>query len=100
MAALYLQMFEEMLEKHRAEFDKFSLIHDAYQQDQSNQELKARFDEIGKPLLYLIQRQENDLCRKMENTNRGKFSAALSDKFMACVRARYPLIDLVGVTIT
>lgn len=100
MAALYIQMFEEMLQKHAAEFVPFAEIHQLYQQNQNDNAIKEKFDQIGKPALNIIERTQNDLCRKMENTNRGKYSSALSDKFMGLVRARFPLIDLVGVTIS
>lgn len=91
-------MFEEMIQKHQAEFDSFQRIHDKYKADQS--QWKDEFDTTGKPLVRIIEETENRLCSRMENTSRGKYSNNLADKFRSLVRTRFPLIDFVGVTIS
>lgn len=98
MAALYQQAYLEMLDKHPAEFAAFREIHDKFKQDQDN--YKVQFDVIGKPVLRIITDTENRLCQKMENSNRSKYAANLAEKFRQTVRGDFPLIDLVGVTIS
>lgn len=97
-AANYLKAYEEMVNKHQSEFAAFAEVHDKFKADQTA--WKEEFDRLGKPLVRIIEDTENRLCMKMENTNRGKYSSNLSDKFRAHVRAHFPLIDFVGVTIS
>lgn len=87
-----------MMLKHQKEFDEFKVVHDKFAKDQTK--WKAKFDELGKPLVRIIEAEENHLCSKMENSGRGNYSASLSDKFRAEIRKTFPLIDLVGVTIS
>ncbi len=89
--------YEEMMQKHREQFEKFKEVHDLYFKDQKTWE--AKFNELGKPLLRIIEEAENRLCSKMEGSGRGNYSANLADKFREEIRKDLPLIDLVGVKI-
>jgi hypothetical protein len=95
---LYRQAFRDLITAHEQLFADFKEVHDKFRKDQDT--WKSDFDRIGKDVLKIIEETENRLCSKMENSNRGKFSNTLSDKFRAEVRAYFPLIDLVGVTIS
>jgi hypothetical protein len=94
----YKKVVEEMIAKHAMEFEKFGEVHNKFKVDQDK--WKKEFDEIGKPLLRIIEDAENRLCYKMEGAGMGKYSGNVSEKFRQEVRNRYPLIDLVGVTIS
>ncbi len=98
-ASLYKKAFEELLEKNSNLFSEFSKIHDLYKKDQSYSN-KVKFDNVGKNILRLIEEKERWLCSRMDSSGHGKYSSVLSDKFRAEARAHFPLIDLVGVTIT
>jgi hypothetical protein len=98
MPALYQQTYAQMLADNPELFTEFRSVHDFYRTDQSK--WQAEFDRVGKQVLKIVEDTEKRLCTKMENSNRGKFSTALSDKFRATVRQAFPLIDLVGVTIS
>ncbi|MEK9201193.1 MAG: hypothetical protein AAB909_04450 [Patescibacteria group bacterium] len=94
----YKQAFEEMLAKHKDEFDQFGLVHDAYLKNQeANQE---RFNEIGKSVRRIVEDTERWLCGKMETAGKGKFSNNVADKFRAEVQARYKAFDMIGVTVS
>lgn len=96
--ALYQQAFQDTLSAYPDEFNDFSNIHAKYSQDQDR--YKADFDRIGKPILDIISRTENKLCSKMEQSGRGKYSAHLAEKFRQEVKSMFPLIDMVGVTVS
>jgi hypothetical protein len=97
-APLYLKAYEDMISSHEEEFARFSEIHARFSEDQDK--WKTKYDEIGKPIQRIISDTENKLCMKMENSGRGKFADSLSDKFRAHVRSNYPLIELIGVTVS
>jgi len=94
----YQESVAQMLARHEKEFEEFSKIHDKYKNE--GDMWKKKFDETGKPILRIIEDTENRLCSKMEGSGRGQYSTNLSDKFRSEVRKRFPLIDLVGVTIS
>ena len=87
-----------MISEHRADFEAFGKIHEAYKKDQ--EKWQTEFDRLGKPLVRIIEQAENKLCSKMENGGKGKFSATLAEKFREEVKKVYPLIDFVGVQIS
>ncbi len=93
----FRQAVEEMVHAHEAEFAEFEKVQALYKQDQTK--YQDKFDEVGKPLVRVIEMTESKLCGKMENGGKGKFSATLADKFRAEVKARFPLIDFVGVKV-
>lgn len=95
---LFAQAFEDMMAKHAHDFARFKEVHDRFKLDP--EKWKAEFDEVGKPIVRIVTEAENRLCSKMENSNRGKFSANLAEKFRAEVKTHFPLIDFVGVTIS
>jgi tRNA A37 N6-isopentenylltransferase MiaA len=93
----YKEAYEEMVVKHQALFEEFKLIHDKYAKDQETWAIK--FDELGKPIIRIIEETENRLCAKMEGSNRGTYSANLADKFRQEVKKYLPYIDMVGVKV-
>lgn len=95
---LYTQAYEDMVAKHADAFAAFKIIHDNFKKDQDT--WKVKFDELGKPLVRIIEDTENRLCQKMEGGVHGKYSANLAEKFRAEVKSHFPLIDFVGVTIS
>jgi hypothetical protein len=97
-AILYKKAYQEMVDKYSEQFLAFSQIHDRFKADQNT--WKDKFDELGLPLVRIISDTENRLCSKMEKSHQGQYSAKLADKFRAEVKAHYPLIELVGVTIS
>lgn len=94
----YQEAVVQMLNRYEKEFADFSKIHDKYKTE--GDKWKAKFDEIGKPVVRIIEDTENRLCSKMEGSGRGQYSSNLSEKFRQEVRKQFPLIDLVGVTIS
>jgi hypothetical protein len=88
----------QMLNRYQKEFEEFARIHDRYKTE--GEKWKSKFDEIGRPVVRIIEETENRLCSKMEGSGRGQYSSNLSEKFRQEVRKRFPLIDLVGVKIS
>ena len=92
---LYQKLFQEMLEGHKDLFARFKDIHDRFAQDQDKH--KKEFNEVGTQVLDVIRKYENILCGKTENSQYGKFSNKLSEKFWTGIRAIFPKIDFVGI---
>lgn len=85
-----------MLETHKGLFAKFRNVHDKY--IRNPQRYQMEFNDVGTKVLVVIRNYENKLCRSTENSQYGKFSTKLSDKFWSGVRTIFPKIDFVGVT--
>ncbi len=84
-----------MLSDHEAEFDAFQNIHDAYALDgKTHQE---EFNRVGEKITDIIRDYESRLCKHSENTQYGKFSSKLSDKYWEEIRKLFPMIDYIGV---
>ena len=86
----YKQAVADLIAAHEAEFDKLNglKIED------------PQFNEIGKPLLRLIEEAENRLCGKMEGGKNGVYSMNLAEKFRQELKTRVPLAHMIGVTIS
>ncbi len=89
------KLFLEMLEGHKDLFARFKDIHDRFAQDQDKH--KKEFNEVGTQVLDVIRKYENILCGKTENSQYGKFSNKLSEKFWTGIHAIFPKIDFVGI---
>jgi hypothetical protein len=89
------KLFLEMTETHKDLFAKFKDIHDLFVQD--HDKYKKEFNEVGSQVVDVVRRYENILCGKTENSQYGKFSNKLSEKFWQAVRTIYPKIDFVGI---
>ncbi len=89
------RLFLEMLEAHKELFSKFKDVHDRFSQDQEG--AKKEFNEVGAQVLEIIRKYENILCKSTENSQYGKFSSKLSEKFWAGIRTIFPKIDFVGI---
>lgn len=88
------EFFQRMLQLNSDQFAAFLEIHQKYQADpETNQK---EFNRIGADTMDIIRDWENRLCGKSENTQYGKFSSGLADKFWGLVRAKFPKIDYVG----
>jgi hypothetical protein len=93
----YKQAFQEMVGKNKELFEKFKEVHDKYVLEP--EKWKAKFDELGRPIVRIIWDAENRLCGKMEGSGRGQYSAGLAEKFKGEIKAYLSLIDMVGVSV-
>lgn len=93
--AKFKEAVKEMWDEHKEEFSEFLILHDNYRQDQKK--WQAEFNEKGKAILDWIQKAENRLCSKQENSGRANYSPQLAEKFREEVKKYLPLIDWVGV---
>ncbi len=84
-----------MMEKHSALFKEFKVVHDQYVENPER--FKAKFNELGNPVVDIIREYENRLCSHSEGGIYSKYSQNLSDKFWAEVRRSFSKIDFVGV---
>lgn len=82
-----------MLEDNEYLFDEFKKLHETYSEE--DPEENDEFHEVGRKVLRVVRRYENELCSKSENSKFGKFSENLSEKFWEQVRAYFPRIDSV-----
>jgi hypothetical protein len=98
MATKYLQMFNEMVEKHEKEFDAFQEIHNKYMKDPKT--WQDKFNDEGMKILDIIRVYENRLCGHMENTKNATYSANLAEKFRSEIKKYLPKLDMIGVKIT
>ena len=84
-----------MIDKYPAEFAAFQDIHDRYA---ANPEaLQTEFNEAGRKIQDIIRDYEDRLCGHSENSQFGKFSSSLADKFWELLRKDFPKIDCVGL---
>lgn len=97
MAAKYLELFNEMVEKHEKEFDVFQQLHDKYEGDPKR--WQGEFNEEGEKIMEIVRVYENRLCGHMENTNNATYSASLAEKFRNEIKRYLPKLDMVGVTL-
>lgn len=94
----FKQYYQKMCQENQALFDQFQFIHDLYKQDRrANQVI---FNEQGKAVRQIIEDWDRRLCGRMERGQNATYSARLSEKFWGEVRARFPMIDFVGATIS
>lgn len=91
----YEKIFQEMLTTNKELFSKFKDVHDLFAEDQDKH--KKEFNEVGSQVLVVVRKYENILCGKTENSQYGKFSNKLSEKFWHGVRMLYPKIDFIGI---
>ncbi len=79
-----------MLLANKELFEKYILLEATYKKDKA---VKDELKQIKEQVLRVIQRNENKLCARSENTNHGMFSTGLADKFWTEVRQEFPCID-------
>lgn len=87
-----------MLEENEALFADFEQIHARY--DLDPQVWQEKFNGVGEPIIELIKKYENKLCRHSEKGQYANFSAGLAEKFWELARKEFPKIDFVGVKIS
>lgn len=92
------QIFNQMLEENQEIFADFEKIHTRY--DLDSKTWQEKFNEIGQPVVELIKKYENKLCRHSEKGKYANFSAGLAEKFWELAREQFPKIDFVGVKIS
>jgi len=91
----YQKYYQLMLSQNKELFDKFRVVHKAYELDpKSNQ---TEFNEIGRDVQDVARDWENRLCSQSEKSSYGKFSTTLSDKFWDEIRKDFPKIDHIGL---
>lgn len=94
----YQEFYQKMIDENSEIFNKFMDLHDSYQKNpDANQN---EYNTIGEKIVKIIRDWERRLCRESERGQYGKFSAGLADKFWSLVRADFPKIDFVGVTVS
>jgi hypothetical protein len=98
MAAKYIEVFNEMVEKYEKEFDTFQVLHDKYEKDP--QKWQDEFNREGIKMMEIVRLYENRLCGHMENTNNATYSAGLAEKFRNEIKRYLPKLDMIGVVIT
>jgi hypothetical protein len=91
----YKQYFQQMVDKHEADFAAFQPIHDGYKQDRKK--WSKQFHSEGQKVVDIIREWEQRLCSGMERGNNAVYSAQLSEKFWGEVKKRFSHIELVGV---
>lgn len=96
MAIKYLEIFDEMVEKHEKEFDAFQELHDKYEKDPRR--WQGEFNREGEKIMEIVRLYENRLCGHMENTNNATYSAGLAEKFRNEIKRYLPKLDMIGVT--
>ena len=94
----YRQMFLTMMEENKEVFDNFMDIHREYTLDQTK--WQKLFNQYGGEVMDIVRNYERKLLGHMESGKYGKFSTAVSDKFMNEVRKVFPKIDFVGVVVS
>ncbi|MBL7036294.1 hypothetical protein ISR94_00400 [Candidatus Microgenomates bacterium] len=98
MATKFKDYFNRMLESEKELFLEFEKMYDRYALDQNG--LQAEFNIEGEKIMDVIRSWETKLCSQSEKAGFGGYTSKLSEKFMAEVRKKYPLIDFVGVIST
>ncbi len=93
----YKQYFKKMCEDNQKEFDAFKVLHDKYRQDKKT--YQEEYNQVGEPILKIIQQQESNLCLAMEKGKNNAYSTNLSEKFWVEVRTLFPAIDFIGAKI-
>ena len=89
--AKYKKQFQLMCEENKLLFDEFKKYHDML--DSNDKSAKDKFNELGRKVLRVVRRYENELCAKSENSGFGRYSVNLSEKFWEEVRSHFPRID-------
>ncbi len=92
--------YQEMWEAHKEILATFQDIHDEYQKNQRNQQIKKQFDQIGKEARTVMEDWDQRLCSHMEKGANGKFSSKVSEKFWTEIKKDFPLVELVGVEVS
>ena len=94
----YQQFYQQMIDENSDIFKKFMDLHDKYVKNPDVHQ--SEYNAIGENIVKIIRVWERKLCSHSERGQYGKFSAGLADKFWTLVRADFPKIDFVGVTIS
>ncbi len=92
--AKYKKQFQLMCEENKLLFDEFKKYHDML--DSNDKSAKDKFNELGRKVLRVVRRYENELCAKSENSGFGRYSENLSDKFWQEVRNHFPQITRIN----
>jgi hypothetical protein len=94
----YQETYQLMIDQNKELFDKFFKIHDQYALNpEANQK---EFNTIGRQVQDVIRDYERKLCKTTESGQYSKFSTNLSEKFWGLVRADFPKIDFIGVSLS
>lgn len=98
MAAKYMEIFNEMVEKYEKEFDAFQVVHNKYMKDPVK--WQDQFNKEGAKIMEIVRTYEDRLCGHMENTVNATYSANLSEKFRGEIKKYLPKLDMIGVKIS
>lgn len=91
----YKHFYQLMMEQNKDAFAEFKSIHDAFMLDPEKH--RAKFNEVGLPLVDIIRDWERKLCHGMEKGKYANYSARLAEQFWNEVRKTFPKIDEVGI---
>lgn len=93
----YREYFRQMLEENEKLFSKFAELHEKYKQDRNV--WQEDYNNVGSEVLEEIRKWETKLCGYSEKGVYAKYSTKLAEKFREEVKAFFPLIDFIGVSI-
>lgn len=94
----FKEYFKAMCEENAARFAEFQFIHDLYKENRKANQVV--FNEQGIAVRKIIEDWDRKLCGRMERGKNATYSQRLSEKFWGEVKAKFPLIDFVGATIS
>jgi len=94
----FKEVFNQMVEHNKAEFDAFRKLHDEYALNPDG--LQEKYNEQGKKIQELVRKYEDILCGHSERSGYGSYSGNLAEKFQNEVRRNFPKIDYIGIKFT
>ncbi|OGM29943.1 hypothetical protein A2630_03845 [Candidatus Woesebacteria bacterium RIFCSPHIGHO2_01_FULL_44_10] len=83
-----------MLALNRQLFEEFQRIHDMYTLNEEPHQ--DEFNRVGEKVMKVVREYEQKLCQTQEGTY-NQYTSKLAQKFQDEVRARFPMIDHVGI---
>ena len=89
------EYYQLMLKQNADLFDRFRSVHSKYEKDPNK--FQDEFNQVGYDVQDVVGRFENMLCSNTEGSGKGKFSSALSEKFLAEIKKEFPKYNMIGM---
>ena len=89
------EYYQLMLKQNTDLFDQFRVVHSKYEKDPNK--YQDEFNQVGYDVQDVVGRFENMLCSNTEGSGKGKFSAALAEKFQAEIKKEFPKYNSIGM---
>ncbi len=89
------EYYQLMLKQNAELFAAFTAIHEKYLKDPNK--YQDEFNQVGYDVQDVVGRFENLLCSNTEGSGKGKFSAALSEKFLTKIKKDFPKYNSIGL---